>query len=191
MVDSDNRKLKSADYNGTEVIPVSRNDSYDLKEFDIKKEYLLKVVLPFAHKLESNPVDIIVEDRAGFGYVRRLLAEELQRGDICLYEIINKRKVFVSEYNVSFDAGGKICNATEDRDFEEKHVSVVYKVNELQEGYKRLFEARPSSVVVSFKRDNKNVTKLYVNSGIGREDILEEIKFPNNFVQVIKLRSDE
>ncbi|MEM0154529.1 MAG: hypothetical protein QW814_01690 [Methanothrix sp.] len=191
MVESDNRKPKSANYKDTEVIPVSRNDSYNLKEFDIKKEYLLKVVLPFVRKLESNPVDIIVEDRAGFGYVRRLLVEEPQSGSICLYEIMNKRKIFVSEYSVSFNAEGKICEATEDRDFEEKHVSVVYEVNELQEGYKRLFEARPSSVVVSFKKDNRNVTKLYVNSGIEREDTLEEIKFPNNFVQVIKLRSDE
>ena len=191
MVEGTDRKPKSADYKGTEVVPVSRNDLYNLRELDIKKEYLISVVLPFAHKRESVPVDTLIEDRAGFGYIRRLVAEELPSGSIVLYDITTKRKAHVSEYSVSFDANGRICAATEDRDFEGKHVSAVYEVNETQEGYKRSFEAHPTSVTVILKQGNRQITKLYVDSGVRGDDILEEIKFPNNFVQVITLRSDK
>jgi hypothetical protein len=191
MVEGTGRKPKSADYKGTEVVPVSRNDLYNLKELDIKKEYLISVVLPFAHKRESVPVDTIIEDRAGFGYIRRLVAEELPSGSIGLYDITTERKAYVSEYSVSFDANGRICAATEDRDLGGKHVSAVYEVNETQDGYKRSFEAHPTSVTVILKQGNRQTTKLYVDSGFRGDDVLEEIKFPNNFVQVITLRADE
>ena len=190
MVENTGRKPKSADYKGSEIVPVSRNDLYNLREFDIKKEYLLSVILPFAHKRESIPVDTLIEDRAGFGYVRRLVAEELPSGSIGLYDITTKRKVPVSAYSVSFNAEGRICGATEDRDFDGKHISVVYEVDETQDGYRRSFEAHSTSVTVSFKQGIRQITKLYVDSGVRGEDILEEIKFPNNFVQVITLRFD-
>ena len=191
MVESTGRKPKSADYKGTAVVPVSGNDLYNLKELDIKKEYLLNVVLPFAYSLESNPVDVLVEDRAGYGYIRRLVAEVLPSGSVGLYDITTKRKVPVSEYSISFDEEGRICGATEDRNLDGKHVNVVYEVDETQEGHRRSFKAHSSSVTVSFKQGNRQVTKLYVGSGVVGEDILEEIKFPNNFVQLITLRPDE
>ena len=191
MVESTGREPKRADYKGTAVVPVSGNDLYNLKELDIKKEYLLNVVLPFAHSLESNPVDVLVEDRAGYGYIRRLVAEVLPSGSVGLYDITTKRKVPVSEYSVSFNEEGGICGATEDKSVDGKHVSVVYDVDEMQEGYRRSFKAHPHSVTVSFKQGNRQITKLYVDSGVRGEDILEEVKFPNNFVQVITLRPDE
>ncbi|MCL4387772.1 hypothetical protein M1567_01315 [Candidatus Marsarchaeota archaeon] len=200
MVENTGRKPKSADYKGTEVVSVSGNDLYNLRELNIKKEYLLKVVLPFAHSInsgeleasdKSDPLDVLVEDSAGFGYIRRLAAEVLPNGTVGLYEIKPKRKVPVSQYSVSFDDEGRIYKATEDRDIDGKHISVVYEVNETYNDHMISFEAHPSSVVVSFNRGDKRITKLYMNSGIASEDILEEKKFPNNFVQVITLRSDE
>lgn len=191
MVENTDRKPKSADYKGSEIVPVSRNDLCNLRELDIKKEYLLNVILPFAHKRESIPVDTLVEDRAGFGYVRRLVAEELPSGSIELYDITTKRKVPVSKYSVSFNPEGRIYEATEDRNFDGKHISVVYEVNETQDGHMRSFEAHSTSVIVSFNQGARQIKKLYVDSGVRGEDILEEIKFPNNFVQVITLRSDE
>ena len=211
MVESTGRKPKSADYKGTEVFSSSGKNSCNLKELDIKKEYLLNVVLPFAHKLNSNepyypdysnypnesnpaksdPVDVLVEDRAGFGYIRRLVAEVLQSGDIGLYDITTKRKVPVSQYSVSFDEEGRICGATEDRSIDGKHVNVVYEVDEKQEGHRRSFEAHSSSAIVSFKQGGKEFKKRYLGSGLMGDDILEETEFPNNFVQVITLRPDE
>lgn len=211
MVERTWRKSKSADYKGIEVFSTSGNDLYNLRELDIKKEYLLNVVLPFAHELNSNepyypdysnyskesnpvksePVDVLVKDRANYWYIRRLVAEVLPSGTIGLYEALPKRKVPVSEYSISFNGKGMVFEATEDRNIYGKHVSVVYKVDEKEEGNKASFEAHPYSVTVSFKQGDKEIKKLYVASELTGEDILEEIKFPDNFAQVITLRSDE
>lgn len=190
MAESTGRKRKSADYNGSECSG-SGNDLYNLRELDIKKEYLLKVVLPFAHSLEPKQVDVLVEDSVGSGYIRRLITEVLPSGSIGLYDITAKLKILVSEYSVSFNEEGKICGATEDMTRDGKHVSVVYEVDEIQDGYRNSFKANSSSVIVSFKQGGKEITKLYVASGVTGEDILEEIKFPNNFAQIMTLRHDE
>lgn len=200
MAESTKKAPKSADYKGTEVVSVSGNSLCNLKGLGIKKEYLLKVVLNFAHSIntgelevsdKSDPLDVLVEDNAGFGYIRRLAAEVLPDGTIGLYEIKPKRKVPVSKYSVFFDNEGRICEATEDRNIDGKNINVVYSVNEKREGYRASFEARPSDVVVNFKLGGKEITKHYANAGVESEDILEEIEFPNNFVQIITIFRSE
>lgn len=191
-------KPKSSDYIDTKVFSNSKNDLYSLRELDIKKECLVTVVLPFAQRvmdekldisngLKDEPSDSIVEDRTGWGYVRRVQVEILPNGKIQLYDIgsMGHSKMLASEYNLHFDQDGKITEATEDRDYGSKHVNVVYNISSSSEGGTTQYSAKPKSVVLTVKDGNGEHVKLFVGTDLDGEDLLEEIPFPNNFVQVL------
>jgi len=198
--ESNNNKHKSSDYMGS-VVSSNSGNLYSLKEFDIKKECLIEVILPLVEKVigegidismgfKGEPVDKIMEDRTGFGYLRRVQAEILPSGKIQLYDIDSRgqRKVLASEYNIVFDENRNIKEVTEDRDLENKHISVVYSIERLENDGRSRYKAIPKSVVLVTNIDNKERVKLFAGLGFDGKDLLKEIPFPNNFAHIITLR---
>ncbi|MCL5680322.1 MAG: hypothetical protein M1465_03225 [Candidatus Marsarchaeota archaeon] len=204
MVNEVSKEPKSSKYLNTEVHSNSGRDLYSLRELDIKKECLIKIVLPLAQRVMDEKTDISnglkddkpdyieVRDRTGWGYFRKVQTEILPSGKIQLYDIgpSGHSKMLASEYNLNFDQDGKITEATEDKDYGSKHVSVVYSISSFDKGGTTGYDAKPKSVVLTTKEGNKEHVKLFIGTDLDGDDLLEEIPFPNNFAQVLtyKLR---